>query len=130
MTRARLAVHAGRVTWTSRAPVVLRRTGVWRVHLVQVGGGPLGGDTLGLDVEVGFGQRLELCSAAATVVQPGRVAGSVTTFTVNARVAPGGSLCWRPEPTVVTDGAVRDVRGPQNHVDTSRLGGLEGRQPR
>ncbi|WP_433781351.1 urease accessory protein UreD [Actinomycetospora sp. CA-101289] len=110
MTPARLAVHAGRVTWTSRPPVVLRRTGATRVHLVQVGGGPLGGDALGLDVEVGPGQYLELCSAAATVVQPGRVPGSAATFAVTARVAPGGALWWRPEPTIVTDGAVWDVR--------------------
>lgn len=110
MTPARLAVQAGRITWTSRPPVVLRRTGPARVHLVQVGGGPLGGDAAGLDVEVGPGERLELCSAAATVVQPGRVPGSAATFTVRARVAPGGALWWRPEPTVVTDGALWDVR--------------------
>ncbi|MHC1562777.1 urease accessory protein UreD [Actinomycetospora sp. C-140] len=110
MIPAHLAVDAGRVTWTSRPPVVLRRTGTARVHLVQVGGGPLGGDELGLEVVVGPGQHLELRSAAATVVQPGREPGAAATFVVTASVASGGSLVWRPEPTVVTDGAVWDVR--------------------
>jgi urease accessory protein len=110
MIPARLAVDAGRITWTSRPPVVLRRTGVGRVHLVQVGGGPLGGDELGLDVVVGAGQRLELCSAAATVVQPGRTPGTAATSAVTVRVEPGGVLDWRPEPTVITDDAVCDVR--------------------
>jgi urease accessory protein len=110
VTPARLEVRDGRVTWSSRPPVVLRRTGASRVHVVQVGGGPLGGDALALDVVVGAGQLLELCSAAATVVQPGRTPGAAATFVVTASVESGATLVWRPEPTVVTDGAVWEPR--------------------
>jgi urease accessory protein len=110
VTPARLEVRDGRVTWSSRPPVVLRRTGASRVHVVQVGGGPLGGDALALDVVVGAGQHLELCSAAATVVQPGCTPGAAATFVVTASVESGATLVWRPEPTVVTDGAVWEPR--------------------
>lgn len=101
---ARVSRSGGRLTWASSPPLVLRRTGPGRVHLVQVGGGPLGGDRLRLDVDLGSGERLELRTAAATVVQPGRHGGTAR-FAVTARLGPGASLDWRPGPTVVTDGA-------------------------
>jgi urease accessory protein len=103
---ARLRLVDGRLTWASAPPVVLRRTGRRRVHVVAVGGGPLGGDRLRLRVELGPGERLAVHSAAATVVQPGRVAGTVASFDVEAVLAEGAALDWRPEPTVVCDGAV------------------------
>lgn len=105
MSHARLCVADGRTTWTSAPPVVLRRTGWARVHVVQVGGGPLGGDRLGLDVELGAGQALELRSAAATVVQPGPDPDATASLDVTARLGPGAALDWCPEPTVVTDRA-------------------------
>jgi urease accessory protein len=49
---------------------------------------------------------LAVHSAAATVVQPGRDPGSVASFDVEAVLAEGAVLDWRPEPTVVCDGAV------------------------
>lgn len=101
---ARLSRRDGRLTWASCPPLVLRRTGRERVHLVAVGGGPLGGDRLRLDVDLGPGERLVLRTAAATIVQPGREGGTAR-FAVHARLAPGAVLDWRPEPTVVTDGA-------------------------
>ena len=101
---ARVSRCGGRLTWASSPPLVLRRTGPERVHLVQVGGGPLGGDRLRLDVDLGPGERLELRTAAATVVQPGRRGGTAR-FAVTARLGPGASLAWHPGPTVVTDGA-------------------------
>ena len=103
---ARLRLVDGRLTWASAAPVVLRRTGRRRVHVVAVGGGPLGGDRLRLRIELGPGERLAVHSAAATVVQPGRDAGTVASFDVEAVLAEGSALDWRPEPTVVCDGAV------------------------
>ncbi|MEJ2869221.1 urease accessory protein UreD [Actinomycetospora sp. OC33-EN08] len=102
---ARVSVVDGRLTWASAPPVVLRRTGPRQVHVVAVGGGPLGGDRLRLVVEVGPGERLTVHTAAATVVQPGREAGAEAAFAVDLRVADGGELVWRPEPTVVCDGA-------------------------
>ena len=75
---------------------------------MHAAGGPLGGDELGLDVEVG--RRRRACavhSAGATLVQPGAgaAAGTPARWTVTARVGAGGRLDWAPEPTVVADGA-------------------------
>ncbi|MDL5158618.1 urease accessory protein UreD [Actinomycetospora termitidis] len=101
---ARVSVRDGRLTWASTPPVVLRRTGPRQVHVIAVGGGPLGGDQLRLTVDVGPGEQLTVHSAAATVVQPGREPGAVASFAVEATVA--GEFVWRPEPTVVCDRAV------------------------
>ena len=105
----RLTVDGGgrRVRWAHEWPVVLRRTGPHRVHLVHAAGGPLGGDELGLVVEVGAEARLAVHSAGATLVQPGAgaAAGPAARWTVTARVGAGGRLHWAPEPTVVSDGA-------------------------
>ncbi|WP_051581119.1 urease accessory protein UreD [Pseudonocardia acaciae] len=100
---AELDVEPGqRIRWRAEPPVVLRRTGPSRVHLVQAAGGPLGGDDLALNLRLAAGTRLEVASAAATVVQPG--SGPVR-WTVTAELAPGARLRWWPEPTVVCDGA-------------------------
>ncbi|HEY2223010.1 urease accessory protein UreD [Actinomycetospora sp.] len=103
---ARLRLVDGRLTWASAPPIVLRRTGRRRVHVVAVGGGPLGGDKLRLEVEMGPGERLAVHSAAATVVQPGRDPGRSASFAVEASLAAGSTLDWCPEPTVVCDAAV------------------------
>ncbi len=102
--RAQLAVDAWGVRWHSAAPVVLRPTGGHRIHLVQAAGGPLGGDDLALDVQLGTGCAVQLRSAAATVVQAGRSPGPAR-WAVTASVAQGAVLDWQPEPTVVCDGA-------------------------
>jgi urease accessory protein len=83
---------------------VLRQTGSNRVHVVHAAGGPLGGDELALDLHLSAGAALQLRSAAATVVQPGRPAVSAK-WTVVADLADGAVLDWRPEPTVICDGA-------------------------
>lgn len=106
--RAELTVEDGpdapRLRWRCAPPVLLRPTGPRRVHLVQVGGGPLGGDDLALDVDLGAGSHLQLRSAAAMVVQPGRPPAAAR-WTVAAALASGAVLDWQPEPTVVCDGA-------------------------
>jgi urease accessory protein len=102
---AELEVEPGqRVRWRAAPPVVLRRTGPARVHLVQAAGGPLGGDQLALNIRLAAGTRLEVASAAATVVQPGREGAGPARWTVTAVLAPGARLRWWPEPTVVCDG--------------------------
>ncbi|RZU48987.1 UreD urease accessory protein [Krasilnikovia cinnamomea] len=62
-------------------PLLLRRTGAAggpaTVHLVGGAAGPLGGDDLRLDVEVGPGAWLEVRSVAATLALPGPPDGSV-----------------------------------------------------
>lgn len=106
--RAELTVESGSAVPCLRSrsapPVVLRQTGPNRVHLVQAAGGPLGGDDLGLTVHLGHGTALQVRSAAATVVQPGRCAEPARWTTVTD-VAQDATLDWRPEPTVVCDGA-------------------------
>jgi urease accessory protein len=92
------------VRWRSVFPVVLRQTGPNRVHVVQAAGGPLGGDELGLEVHLGVGTCLQVHSAGATVVQPSSPAAAAR-WTVVADVAAGAVLDWRPEPTVICDGA-------------------------
>jgi urease accessory protein len=102
--RAELTVEASDLHWRSSVPVVLRPTGEHRVHLVHAAGGPLGGDDLALDLTVGADCSLQLRSAAAMVVQPGRLLAAAR-WTVTAALAPGAVLDWQPEPTVVCDGA-------------------------
>lgn len=106
--RAQLAAESAsdgaRLRWRCAAPIVLRQTGPYRVHLVQSAGGPLGGDELVLDVHLGVGAFLQVRSAAATVVQPGSPAAPAR-WTVAADLDDAATLDWCPEPTVVCDGA-------------------------
>jgi urease accessory protein len=91
--------------WTASPPVVLRRTGPSRVHLVAAAGGPLGGDELELRIRLGEGAELTVGSAGATVSQPGRPGSGPARWTVLVELEPGAGLHWAPEPTVVCDGA-------------------------
>ena len=106
--RTELAAERGSdadcIRWRCAPPIVVRRTGPHRVHLVQAAGGPLGGDELALDVYLGAGAALELRSAAAMVVQAGGDQAAAQ-WTVAAVLAAGAVLDWRPEPTVICDGA-------------------------
>ena len=90
------------------APLLPRVTGarggpVATVHLVGGAAGPLGGDELFLDLEVGPGACLVLRTVAATVALPGRDSEPSTT-TVRASVAAGGRLAFLPEPMVAAAG--------------------------
>jgi urease accessory protein len=101
-----LTVLSGqRISWRAEPPVVLRRTGPTRMHLVQAAGGPLGGDELRLRLRLAAGTELTLATAAATVAQPGRPGAGPAYWTVTAELAEGARLRWLPEPTVVCDGA-------------------------
>lgn len=81
----------------SEPPLVLRATPD-AVYLVGGAGGPLGGDDLVLDIEVGPGATLRVRTAAASVVQPGDGPSRVR---MSATVAGGARLEWLPEPVVV-----------------------------
>lgn len=106
--RAEIQIESGsgapELRWRCDPPVVIRQTGPNRVHLVQAAGGPLGGDDLRLDVDLGAGSYLQLRSAAATVVHPGRPPAAAR-WTVTAMLAAAAVLDWQPEPTVICDGA-------------------------
>jgi urease accessory protein len=95
--RTRLTVLRGEV------PLLVRRTGPATVHLVGGAAGPLGGDRLRLEIEVGPGAELDVRCVAASVALPGRN-GAVSRTDVVARVAAGGRLRWLPEPLVAAAG--------------------------
>jgi urease accessory protein len=84
----------------SDGPLALRESG-GAVYLVGAGAGPLGGDDLSLDVSVGPGACLEVRSAAASLVLPGR---GVSRLSVRARVGAGGRLVFTPEPAIAAAG--------------------------
>ncbi|GIG92507.1 urease accessory protein UreD [Plantactinospora endophytica] len=89
-------------------PLLPRRTGPVgppdperevELHLVGGAAGPLGGDRLRIEIEVGPGARLCVRSVAAALALPGRD-GAESRLTVLARVASGGRLRWLPEPLI------------------------------
>ena len=109
--RTRLTVLRG------EAPLLLRRTGsdpdgTVQVHLVGGAAGPLGGDLLRLDIDVGAGAALRVRAVAATLALPGP-SGAASRLDVVARVADGASLTWTPEPLI----AARDCA----HVSLSTV---------
>jgi len=99
------------------SPLLLRRTGpagadadVVTVHLVGGAAGPLPGDELRLDVEVGPGARLEVRSVAASLALPGRPGAAASRLEVHATVAAGATLRWLPEPLIAAAGCRHLVR--------------------
>jgi urease accessory protein len=112
--RARIVACSGAAGATvlrelrGEAPLLPRATGprggpLAEVHLVGGAAGPLGGDELHLDVEVGPGASLVLRTVAATVALPGPH-GDPSSTTIRVRVAGGGRLAVLPEPVVAAAG--------------------------
>lgn len=89
-------------TLRSEAPLVLRDT-PHALYLVGGAGGPLGGDDLTLEIEVGPGALLTIRAAAATVALRGPVPGPSRVH-VHAKVGDSGELRWLPEPIVAAQG--------------------------
>jgi urease accessory protein len=73
------------------------------VHLVGGAAGPLRGDDLRVEIEVGPGANLCVRTIAATIVLGGR-SPQPSRMVVRASVAAGGRLCWLPEPIIATAG--------------------------
>ncbi|AGL19554.1 urease accessory protein UreD [Actinoplanes sp. N902-109] len=90
------------------SPLLLRRTGPrggdLTVHLVGGAAGPLRGDDLRLDLEVGPGARLTVHSVAAQLALPGRPGLPASRLEIHATVAAGGTLLWAPEPLIAAAG--------------------------
>jgi urease accessory protein len=91
------------------APPVGWRPTAEAVYLVGTAGGPTGDDSVHLDIEVEATGCLKVRSTAATVVYH----GTGTSHGVDARVGPGASLDWAPQPVIVTAGA--------HHTQSSRV---------
>jgi urease accessory protein len=92
------------VVLRGESPLLMRRTGPagsTTVHLVGGAAGPLRGDDLRLEIEVGPDADLEIRSVAATLLLPGRPAPP-SRLVIRATVE--GSLRWRPEPTIAAAG--------------------------
>jgi urease accessory protein len=87
----------------SEPPFAIRRCGD-RVVVTGSAASPVGGDRLSLDVVVGAGARLELGTAAATMVWPGAVPAP-STMSTSCVVGDGAHLDWRPQPTVSVAGS-------------------------
>jgi urease accessory protein len=100
----RLAVLHG------EAPLLLRRTGPratgpgTTVHLVGGAAGPLRGDDLRLDIEVGPGAELTVRSVAAQLALPGRDGLPASVLRIHATAGPGATLRWLPEPMIASAG--------------------------
>ena len=106
--RAAVATRAGpdggtRITvLRSDGPLALRATPVG-VYLVGAAAGPVGGDDLGLEIDVGPGTTLLLRSAAAALLLPGPH-GDASRLRIRARVAAGGRLDYCLQPAVAAAG--------------------------
>jgi len=101
----RITMAKGPEPWAGGAPEVAR------VCLAAGAAGPVGGDRLHLDVDVGAGSALVLREVSATLLLPGPEGARSCTVT-RIRVADGGTLVWLPEPLICARGAdhVNDVR--------------------
>jgi urease accessory protein len=77
------------------------RSAAATVHMVGSATSPLGGDDVGLDVEVGPGADLVLTGVAAMLALPGQAVGP-SRLVIRLLVAEGAGLQFLPEPTVVT----------------------------
>lgn len=108
------------VTAAGTGPLTPRRTGPDRVHLVAAAGGPLGGDDYELDISVGAGARLEVCSAAASIVLAGGP-DAPSRLTVRAEVAEGGELVLTPGLVLLTRRGHHESRTDITIADGGRL---------
>jgi len=86
----------------SDGPLALRETPLG-VYLVGTAAGPLGGDDLALDIDVGPGSCMVIRSAAGMLLLPGPHGGA-SALRITARVWPGGRLDFAPQPSVAAAG--------------------------
>ncbi|MEU7761411.1 urease accessory protein UreD [Micromonospora aurantiaca (nom. illeg.)] len=98
-------------------PLLLRQTpssgGVVTVYVVGGAAGPLAGDDLRLDIDVGPGAAVRVHTVAASVALPGRP-GVVSRMAVRAVVHDGGALHWLPEQLVAAAGCAHLA---ESHVE-------------
>ncbi|WP_341715869.1 urease accessory protein UreD [Micromonospora sp. FIMYZ51] len=131
--RTRLAELRG------ESPLLLRQVpatgGGVTVYVVGGAAGPLAGDELRLDVEVGPGAVVRVRTVAASIALPGRP-GAVSRMLVRATVAADAELHWLPEQLVaaagcahVADAQVDVAEGGTLHWRDELICGRHGEQP-
>ncbi|MDG4797494.1 urease accessory protein UreD [Micromonospora sp. WMMD1082] len=105
------------------------------VYVVGGAAGPLAGDDLRLDVEVGPGAVVRVHTVAASIALPGR-SGAPSRMLVRAAVAGGATLHWLPEQLVaaagcahVADSRVEVADGGTLHWRDELICGRHGEQP-
>ena len=110
-TRTRLATLRSQAPLKLR-PTIGRRNEQWaadqtadlaHVCLAAAAAGPVGGDELVLQVEVGAGTTLVLTEASATLLLPG-TDGAQSRLQVRVEVGPGATFVWLPEPMIAARG--------------------------
>jgi urease accessory protein len=84
-----------------------------RVSLVSGAAGPVGGDELRLDVEVGRGAVLVLRAVAASVVLPGPH-GAASSLRTRVRVGRDATLVWLPGQVIAAQGCKHEA---VTHID-------------
>ena len=100
--RRALGARARRRPRPVRGAAQPRARWLGRVVLVQTIAGPLAGDRIEVDVEVGPGAALELATNAATLAFPAPAAR----HEVRARLEAGARLAWLPAPLILRPAAI------------------------
>ena len=88
---------------SASAPLAVRVCGS-RILLASTAAAPVGGDELGLHIEVGAGAAASVGSVAAMMVWPGPARES-SVLRTTVTVGPGGHLDLAPEPTISVVGS-------------------------
>lgn len=97
----RVEAVAGRLPrWQSDGLFTVRLTGKDQVHIVSSAAGPLGGDEVAVQVQVGAGASLTVRGVAASVALPGLVADR-SSWSWEIDVAEDGRLHLEPQPVIV-----------------------------
>ncbi|MBQ1023305.1 urease accessory protein UreD [Micromonospora sp. C95] len=142
---ARLVARADRHGHTvltelrGESPLLLRQVsapgGGVTVYVVGGAAGPLAGDDLRLDVEIGPGAVVRVHTVAASIALPGRP-GAVSRMLVRATVADRAALYWLPEQLVaaagcahVADAQVDVAEGGVLHWRDELICGRHGERP-
>jgi urease accessory protein len=78
---------------------------VCHVYVLHPPGGVVGGDRLEVDVQVGTGAHGLLTTPAATKAYRTATSGAAASVENRLRVAPGGTVEWLPQETILYDGS-------------------------
>jgi urease accessory protein len=128
---ARMVAHAAGDGGTRLAvlrgepPLLLRHTpspgpDPATVHLLGGAAGPIGGDELRLEIEVGAGASLDVRGVAASIALPGRSA-STSYLMVVVKIAEGGCLRWLAEPLIAAASCRHEALSSVDMEEGARL---------